>query len=323
VSLYLLGSQAAGIRPSCDREWSQELGGGVPVQRPAAMADAGHLSSSFACGRPGRGAEGAGGCPEGHRCRRGKAGKAARHTFREVAERYIAEYAKIKNKPGTLREKERVIKVDLLPSWGHRKAADITRREVIALLDEVAARGARIHANRVLALVSSIFNWAVAKEIVLATPATRLEKPGLEQSRERVLEDEELRKVWRALESEPSAFGNIFRLLLLTGQRRSEVCEMPWSELDLNSGWWTIPGERTKNKLTHRVSLVGEALAILKSLEAANGDAEYVFVGKGGIRPIVGLGKSLKRIVDRSGVSFRVHDLRRTLSTNMGRLAGR
>lgn len=241
-------------------------------------------------------------------------------TFRELTEQYIAEYAKIKNKPGTLREKERVIKVDLLPSWGHRKAADITRREVIALLDEVAARGARIHANRVLALVSSIFNWAVAKEIVPATPAVRLVKPGHEQSRDRVLEDEEVRKVWRSLESEPPVFANIFRLLLLTGQRRSEVREMPWSELDLNSGWWTIPGERTKNKLTHRVALVGEALAILKSLEAAKGDSEYVFVGKDGVRPVVGLGKSLKRVVEHSGVASRVHDLRRTLSTNMGRL---
>jgi integrase len=241
-------------------------------------------------------------------------------TFGELAERYIAEYAKIKNKPGTLREKERVIKVDLKPAWGHRKAADITRREVIALLDEVAARGAPIHANRVLALVSSIFNWAVAKEIVPATPAVRLLKPGHEQSRDRVLEDEEVRKVWQALQPESSALASVFRLLLLTGQRRSEVREMRWSELDLKSGWWTIPSERTKNKLTHRVPLVGEALGILKSLEAGKGDTDYVFVGKGGILPVQNLAKPLKRVIKRSGVSFRVHDLRRTLSTNLGRL---
>jgi integrase len=65
---------------------------------------------------------------------------------------------------------------------------------------------------------------------------------------------------------------------------------------------------------------VGEALDILKSLEAAKGDSEYVFVGKGGKRPIVGLGKAIKRVIGRSGVDFWIHDSRRTLSTSLGEL---
>jgi Arm DNA-binding domain len=146
------------------------------------------------------------------------------NTFGELVERYMTEHAAVKNKLGTLREKKKLAKS--LAQWEHRKASDITRREVIALVDGIAARGARIRANRMVAFLSSVFAFAVAKEIVPANPAFRIPKPGLENQRERVLTDAEIKAVWAALDNEPARIAAIFKLALLTGQRRGEICGM-------------------------------------------------------------------------------------------------
>jgi integrase len=244
-------------------------------------------------------------------------------TFGELVERYMAEHAAVKNKPGTLREKRKLAKA--LAQWAHRKAGDITRREIIALVDGIAARGARIRANRMVAFISSVFSFAVAKEIVPANPAFRIPKPGLENERERVLTDAEIKAVWAALDNEPARIAAIFKLALLTGQRRGEVCGMQWAELDLNAGWWSIPAERTKNRLAHRVPLGPQALAILITLKAetqkASSPSVFVFRSARHLgQPLLNIHKPLARLMGSTGVNFRVHDLRRTAATGMAQI---
>lgn len=236
-------------------------------------------------------------------------------TFGELLERYMTEHATAKNKPGTLREKRKLAKA--LAQWGHRKAADIARREIIAVVDGIAARGAPIRANRVVALLSSVFSFAVSKEIVPANPAFRIPKPGLENQRERVLTDPEIKAVWAALDSEPARIASIFKLALLTAQRRGEICGMQWSELDLDAGWWSIPAERTKNRMAHRVPLGLQAVAILRALEAAPRDPVFVFRGGRIGRPLTVLSKPLRRLRTCTGADFTIHDLRRTAATTM------
>jgi integrase len=239
-------------------------------------------------------------------------------SFAVLAERYLNEWAKRHKKASSAREDERNIKRDLLPAWGTRKAGDITRRDVDELLEGIVGRGAAIHANRMHALVSKVYNFGIDKQIVEHNPAHKLKKPSQERQRDRVLDDHEIRAIGTVLDTEPPVFRALFRLLLLTGQRRSEIRNMRWTELDLESGWWTIPGERTKNGTTHRVPIVGEAYQILKPLDS--GSSEYVFPGRTVRKPISSPQKSLARITQKSGVSFRVHDLRRTVGTNLARL---
>lgn len=242
-----------------------------------------------------------------------------RDTFAWLADLYLEKHAREFKKPSSVREDERNIGKELLPLWGTCKAADISRAEVISLVEGIAARPAKIHANRVLALISKIFNFGIQRDLVQNNPAYKVAKPGMEHERERTLDSDEVRAVWEALQAEPKHFQVMFKLMLLTGQRRSEVRLMAWREVDLKAGWWTIPGERTKNKRAHRVPLAGEVRRLLESMYR-EGAVDYVFVGRFGDGPLSSPQKALNRIVERSGVGFTVHDLRRTLATGLGEL---
>jgi integrase len=250
-------------------------------------------------------------------------------TFAAVAERYLAEHAHVHKKASSVYEDEKILRRALLPAWGKRKAADIKRRDVIALVDGIATR-APIAANRTLSLASKIFNFALSKEIIAASPAYRIPKPGKEQTRERALSDDEIERFSKAIQGETADIAALFELLLRTGQRRSEVVEMRWDELDLGSGWWLIPAERTKNKRSHRIPLVGRAIEILKARAAEALGQEFVFPGRRDGQAYVNMAKPLARIIERMGslaraakeqpqAPFTIHDLRRTAATGMAR----
>jgi hypothetical protein len=130
-------------------------------------------------------------------------------SFDELAHRYLEDHAKKLKR--TWEEDERVINRDLLPAWRNRKAADISRRDVKVLIQGIADRGAGVMANRTLALISKIFNFAVEEEVVSANPAYRIPKAMKEQSRSRVL---------NGMKSRPSGWlwtGNACALLPSSG----------------------------------------------------------------------------------------------------------
>jgi integrase len=110
----------------------------------------------------------------------------------------------------------------------------------------------------------------------------------------------------------------LFRIRLLTAQRGGEVHGAAWSEFDLATGWWTIPAERSKNGLAHRVPLSPQALRILKAWRDSAADAPWVFPSSRIKGPhIAHAQKAIERIVEASGVDFRGHDLRRTAASLM------
>jgi integrase len=193
-----------------------------------------------------------------------------RDTFAWLAGLYLEKHARPFKRASSVREDERNISRELLPLWGSRKATDISRADVITLIEDVAERPAKVQANRVLALISKIFNFGIQRDLVQNNPAHKVAKPGSEHERERTLKPEELRAVWNALAAEPRHFEIMFKLSLLTGQRPGEVRGMTWPEIDLKGGWWTIPRERTKNKMTHRVPLTDEVRVLLESMRAHN-----------------------------------------------------
>ena len=248
-------------------------------------------------------------------------------TFEQVAREYLERHAKIKKK--SWKHDERVIKKDLLPEFGSKKAKDISRRDVRLFLER-KAQTAPIMANRTRALLKKIYNWAIMSEIVDTNPVYLLPAPAKEHRRERVLTKDEIINVWNAINADvrdsddshrkmKTLSAGIMKLRLLTAQRGAEVMSMEWSELELDSGWWTIPGEKTKNGLSHRVYLAPPSLAIIQDMKAAVDDAwsRYVFPSPKGDTHINNPQKALQRIQKATNINFVGHDFRRTAASMM------
>ncbi len=231
-------------------------------------------------------------------------------TFGELAERYMEKYAK-KHKRSWFKDQQALDR-DLLPRFRHRKAASVKRREVIALLEEIAERGAPVGSNRTLEIIRRIYNWGIEREIVDVNPCQRIKKIGVERRRERVLNDDEIRAVWKAFEKETPRMCAHFQLRLLTLQRGGEISHMRWPDLDLGSSWWTIPPEFSKNGLAHRVPLSSPAKEIVESMQSIADGSEWVFPSPTGKGPLRVFWRAIMQIKENSGVEFVPHDLRRT-----------
>ncbi len=244
-------------------------------------------------------------------------------TFADLAKEYLKLHAKRHKR--SWQEDERKIDVELLPHWRTRKVKDISRRDVRALVDAIAER-APITANRTLALIRKMFNFAIGKDWIEGNVAALIEKPGAEHSRERVLNDEEIRLVWAACDAERPAMCALMRLRLLTAQRGGELGQLRWT--DIEGDWLTIPGTVTKNKVPHRVFMTPESAAILATIPRVDED-EWVFAGRTGRRPIGDAKQGGRRIAPAvlaalqqadptvTAFDFRGHDLRRTAATRM------
>ncbi len=234
-------------------------------------------------------------------------------TFGELAAEYIEKHAKVKKK--SWRKDELAFKRDLLPKWRHRQAASITRRDVVALLDDIRERGAGIQANRTLEILRKAYNWAISRDIVTFNPCAGVERPSQEHSRERVLSDDEIRSVWKAFESQEPMVSAAFKLRLLTAQRGQEIQMMKWQDID--GKWWTIPGEGTKNGLAHRVPLSAQAIDVLCELNESDDRTGWVFPSNKIDGPIANMWVDAGSIRSESGVEFVPHDLRRTCASRM------
>jgi integrase len=198
------------------------------------------------------------------------------------------------------------------------------RAQIRVILDEIA-KDAPIMANRVLASVRKMYNWAIGQDLVEHNPCFKVPAPSRERLRDRVLSNEELKKVcllskiWFALDNDKSSvIADAFKIRLLTAQRGGEVLSMRWANIDLKTRWWTIPVERSKNKMPHRVWLSTPAMNILKRRKEADGESPWVFPGRREGQPIVETKRVLESIRTASGVKeWRGHDLRRTAASNM------
>ena len=194
--------------------------------------------------------------------------------FKDLADAYM-KVAKTTKK--SWREDQRILDSELLPAWKSIKVRDISRRDVRTMVDAIAERPAPIMANRVWALASRIFNFAISKDWIDANPAARIEQRP-EGTRDRVLTDQEIRELWTALDgclrpprvddpkakapAVPAMIARGMQVLLVTAQRPGEVFGMRRADLDLTEGaaWWTIPPEHAKNGEPHRVPLAVTAV---------------------------------------------------------------
>src|SRR5262249_49692952 len=140
---------------------------------------------------------------------------------------------------------------------------------------EIVDRGAVYQAHNLLGHVRALFNWAIARGIygLDRSPCDRLRPSaviGKKLARQRVLDDNELRVFWRVTHEIGYPYGQLFRMLALTGQRKSEVAEARWSEIDLERKLWTIPAQRMKAAAAHLVPLADDVIALLTVLPRFN-----------------------------------------------------
>ncbi len=252
--------------------------------------------------------------------------KPKKSSFETIANEYIEKHAKPKKRQW--RADERLIEKELKPKWEGMKGADITRWDIKGLLDEIVERPAPIQANRVRALISIIFNWAIEEGLLDYNPCQQVKKPSDERERDRVLKEKEIKILWENFDKQNTYVGGIMKLMLLTGQRRWEISHMRWQDIDTDVNWWTIPGEFAKNKKSHRVPLTKTALEIIMALpkkkdgEDEDQDAESDWVFPSPTRKgqfINNIQKAKQRVDEKAKVKdFVLHDLRRTASTYMG-----
>jgi integrase len=270
------------------------------------------------------------------RARRNKPSPEA-ETFEAIVQDYLERHVKRNSATVTHQEAKRDLEYNVLPKWRNRPLASISRRDAIDLIDGLVERGVVIQANRTLARLRALFNWAIEKDRISASPVDHIKPPTKERARDRALSDDEIRWFWQACDEIGWPFGAVFKLLLLTAQRRDEVGGMKWTEINVDKRTWTLPRHRVKSDRGHEVHLSDAAIEVLRSLPRITGggnEQDLVFTVTG-TTAVSGFGNAKRRfdlimaearrhslgLSERTEIpEWRLHDLRRTAATGMARL---
>jgi integrase len=257
-------------------------------------------------------------------------------TFGDALDQFIDKYAKRETRGW--KETSRVFDKYVKPELGDYRLDAITTLQIRNLI-EAKAETAPYMANRMLAYLRKFFNWASERDMVDASPVSAIKPPGKENARDRILSDDEIRLAWDAFDEMGWPFGQAFKLLLITGQRRDEVAKMRWKDINEKEFLWTLPREATKADRLHEVPLSNLAMEVLQSLPRTSN--EFVF-STNGKTPISGFSRGKanadKVIATRQLLAdgtesptdkdlakahldpWRLHDLRRTMASQMARL---
>ncbi|AWL94115.1 site-specific integrase [Bradyrhizobium ottawaense] len=253
-------------------------------------------------------------------------------TFEVVAEAWIANIAS--QRKGT--EVANDVRREFVARWGKRPVTSITKEDVAAAIGAKRDEGHAPQAHNLLGYARRLFDWAVHQHAygIEISPVEKLRASKLigerAKKRERPLSDEELREVWQAAEEAEYPYGPMFRMLIMTGQRRSEVAGACWQEFDISRRLWTIPAERmkktTKNPKPHDVPLTEDMISLLKSLPRFDA-GDWLFTATSGAGPVNSFGRA-KRALDDIVARGRskpmepwvIHDLRHTMRTRLPKL---
>jgi integrase len=236
----------------------------------------------------------------------------ARDTVENLAAQFIEQYAKRRTRANSWRQTVHVFDDIVLPVWRGRTIHDIVRRDIRELVESIAA-DRPVMANRTLAVLSKFFNWLCGRDVISASPCAGVERPHKEQARDRVLSDGEVKALWLACDAVGGPAGACIKLLLLTGQRRSEIAELRWSEVDGNQ--LKLSAERMKGKDAHIVPLSAKAREIIAALPRTG---EFVW----GAAPISHFDRIKRELDAQMGdiPAWVIHDVRRTVASGLARL---
>jgi integrase len=252
--------------------------------------------------------------------------RAARRQSSDVVEKVMEDFVTLYARPQTRdwRETERLLK-QFADAWQGRRLAEIDKPDIHRELDKIVGRGAPVGANRSFAQLRKMCKWAVSRGLIEHNLCDGIDRPSAEKSRDRVLDADELRLVWRAADDLGFPFGPITKLLVLTGQRRSEVGGLEWREVDFEKGLWTIPAARSKNKRAHTLPLSPQAIEIIKAPPRFAG-SRFVFspgetAPSGFSRAKMRLDARIAAMNDGKPIpAWILHDIRRSAASGMASL---
>lgn len=246
--------------------------------------------------------------------------KDSAYQFDAAVTAFVKTHCAVHNKASTAKETERLLRKHFVSAWKKRDVRDIRPAHVNKVLDALMEAGKPSEANHALGVIKTLFGWCVERDMIAVSPCTKIKKPAKHGSRSRALSEAELSRLWSVLDGEGYPFGTMTKLLILTGQRRGEVTQMKWSQLDLTAKTWLIPAELSKNGREHLVPLSDHALAVIATIPKTDND--LVFPARGnGENVVSGFTRAKNRLDRLSGLAdWTLHDLRRTTATHLGKL---
>lgn len=275
--------------------------------------------------------------------------QAGRHerSFEKVLERYI----KARRRDGVRKvdEDERDFRRECLPTtyepnkdrkgvkpvWEGRAVDDITMSDILAVVEAIRDRGAKRQALNMAQKIGTFFNWCADDEIIPVSPYRPKRVTiavGERQSRDRVLTDDEIRAFWKATEALGAVYRDVYRILLLTGQRLNDIARASWSEIDFEKKTLTVPAARFKSDRDHVLPLTDDVSAILNNVKRWK-NCPWVFSLDG--KTPATMGDKVKRRLDEKMLAalreaaggdeaalpaWVNHDLRRTVRTRLSEL---
>jgi integrase len=255
----------------------------------------------------------------------------AADSFEAVARRFIAEHVAGKR---TAQDITALIEAKLVAHWGARPIIGISKRDVIDRIEDIKRASGNEAARQALAYARVLFGWAMERDIIAASPCPVMSKRSKllapKTMRQRVLDNDEIKLIWRATEANIYPADPFLRLLLILGCRRNELARARWREFDLRmpgAETWTLKGERTKTGDPRIVPLPAIAVAMIAELPRfAAGD--FVFSALHGRRPFTAFSRMKARLDDKitalnGGVPLEqwgLHDLRRSMRTGLSAL---
>lgn len=247
------------------------------------------------------------------------------NTVAKLVTEWYTNYAeKNRKKPRQIKQQ---IEADIIPLLGHLALEKIQTIDIAKALDKIVDRGAPVHANRVLSTIKQAFNYGVSRGNLQYNPASNIRTRdigGIEKPRDRVLSLEEIKKIWRFLDSNDNQMSLqtkcAIKIILLTGVRTAELRLATWDEFCFDKSLWTIPAEHCKGGEIHKIHLSDQVKGLLNSLSQES-DVGHVIHGELSNYPLSenALSRAIARIQERIGIpKWTAHDLRRTFATHLG-----
>jgi integrase len=240
-------------------------------------------------------------------------------TFKDVAEQWLARHVHA-NGLRSIAQITRHLQAHIYPAWADRVFLDIRRSDVAALLDRVQDNHGARAADYVLAITRGIMNWFATRNDDFTPPIVRgmQRRSSQEKARARILDDDEIRRIWTAADTAGS-FGAIVKLCLLTAQRSRKVAAMKWADISPD-GEWTISAESREKNTAGSLMLPDMAFDIIRARPQI-GDNPHVFAGRYRNGPFDSFGPAKGKFDAKLGEMpiWKVHDLRRTARSLMSR----
>jgi integrase len=236
-------------------------------------------------------------------------------TFEDALPLFLSTHCAQYNKPSTAKETERVLRINFLPALRAKALEDISTHNISGIVDRLLSTPAA--ANHAFTAIRTFFRWATRRRYIPHSPCEGLRLPTRPNTKDRVLNDDEIVAAWRAAEGYGFPFGTIVLLLLCTAQRRGEIGALKWSYIDFDNRTITLPD--TKNNRPHTFPFGSSAAAMLESIPKL--DSEYLFPARGKAgKPFNGWSKAKRALDKKYQIDYDLHDLRRTAASGMASL---